>query len=420
MTNNPGLTVTAGAYSLFRVLLGTFLLVHFVHLLPWSAEVFSNTGMLPDANTSPLFGILPNLLSLGDGSLSVQLLVGSAALASLGVLVGWQDRIAAVWVWYVLMCLFARNPLIANPSLPLVGWMVLAHAFIPTTPIGRVGTWQAFDPSGWRLPRAIFVSAWIVLALSYSYSGYTKLLSPSWIAGDNVAIVLENPLARDYFLREWVLFLPDWALKGLTWSVLWIELLFAPLALSRHLRPCLWITMLLVQFGFLFLLNFPDLTFPMLLIHLLTFDPNWVRPLHEGRKHKADLIFYDGNCALCHGVVRRVLAEDQLAAFRFAPLDSEVFEDQIDESARTKLPDSMIVLTPSGQLLVKGDAVCYILRRLGGIWGLIGLLSKLIPSTIRDSLYDQVGRRRLRWFGRTETSCPIVPSALRQRFVVSA
>jgi hypothetical protein len=42
--------------------------------------------------------------------------------------------------------------------------------------------------------------------------------------------------------------------------------------LSRRLRPLAWTAMLLVHFGFLFLLNSPDLTAPMLLFHLLTFD----------------------------------------------------------------------------------------------------------------------------------------------------
>ena len=112
-----------------------------------------------------------------------------------------------------------------------------------------------------------------VLALSYSYSGYTKLLSPSWVSGDTVAYVLQNPLARDWWLRDLFLSLPSEILTGITWFILVIELLYAPLALIAKLRPWLWNSMLLVQFGFLMLLDFPDLTFGMLVFHLLTFDP---------------------------------------------------------------------------------------------------------------------------------------------------
>ena len=411
-SNTP--RVSAYVYSVFRVLLGAFLTVHFVHLLPWAAEVFSSHGMLPEGSLSPLFGIIPNLLAIADYPAVVQALLASAAIASVMVLAGYKDRAAAVWIWYVLACTFARNPLIANPSLPLVGWMVLAHAFVPQTPVGRLGTWQAPDPSAWRMPRAVWISAWIILALSYSYSGYTKLLSPSWVAGENVAIVLNNPLARDYFLRDWLLALPSWSLNALTWFILWVELLFAPLALIRRLRPWLWGMMLFVQFGFLVLLNFPDLTFPMLLIHLLTFDARWIRARHPGR---IDTIFYDGDCGLCHGVVRRVIAEDHVAGFRFAPIGSEAFVARLDSSTRNALPDSFIVQTQDGEILLKSDAALYVMRRFGGLYvptaGVIGIL----PKVMRDGLYDFVGRNRLRWFQSPQAACPLLPPNLKQRFL---
>jgi len=44
----------------------------------------------------------------------------------------------------------------------------------------------------------------------------------------------------------------------------------------------------------------------LLLVHLFTFD------LHGFAEecHRSEWVFYDGNCALCHGWVRFVLAED--------------------------------------------------------------------------------------------------------------
>ena len=41
---------------------------------------------------------------------------------------GYYDRIAGIVAAVILGWLFARNPLIANPSLPVVGWMLIAHA----------------------------------------------------------------------------------------------------------------------------------------------------------------------------------------------------------------------------------------------------------------------------------------------------
>jgi hypothetical protein len=126
------------------------------------------------------------------------------------------------------------------------------------------------------MARPDLLAAWVVLA-RVLITG-CKLLSPSWVSGDTVWYVLHNPLARDYFLRDLVVSLGEGVSRALTWAVLWVELLFAPLALFGRLRPLLWAAMLIVQFGFLLLLNFADLTAPMLLVHLLTFDPAWLRP----------------------------------------------------------------------------------------------------------------------------------------------
>ncbi|MCC7097841.1 MAG: hypothetical protein IT472_11770 [Thermomonas sp.] len=68
----------------------------------------------------------------------------------------------------VLAWLFQRNPLIANPSLPLLGWLLLLHAFVPPRPCGSLAArvHGAADPN-WRLPRHLHLAAWVMLALCY-------------------------------------------------------------------------------------------------------------------------------------------------------------------------------------------------------------------------------------------------------------
>ena len=369
---------TGGQYSLFRALLGAYLFVHFAHLAPWGAEVFSNQGMLAEAATSPLFNLFPSVFHLSDAPWVVSALLVAAAAAALFFAAGKWDRAAAAFMWYVLACLFTRNPLIQNPALPYLGWMLLAHLFVPPAPYGSWAARGRADPAGgWHLPQPLVLAAWAVLALSYSYSGWTKLFSPSWVAGDTVTYVLQNPLARDTPLRELVLAMPDWLLHGLTWTILYVELFFAPLVLFRRLRPILWGVMLWVQFGFLFLLNFADLTVPMLLFHLLTFDPAWMKSTSPAA---VETIHYDGRCGLCHRVVRFVLAEDPAGRFRFTPIDTDDFR----------------VVDDAGGMLRKSDAYVHILRRLGGLWGLLGLALARVPLRLRDFVYDFVGRNRRR------------------------
>lgn len=315
---------TGGQYSLYRAIFGTYLLVHFVHLTGWGPELFSSGGVLADASASPLAYLFPNILTFVDApGFVVALLVLGAAL-SVAFAIGWHDRIAAVGLWYLWACLLGRNPLISNPGIPYVGWLLLAHAFISPPPFGSMAARRRIDPGGgWKLPSAIFAVAWSLMALGYTYSGYTKLVSPSWIDGSALVRVLENPLARPHFLREWLLMLPDGLLRLATWGGLALELLFLPLALFRRVRPWLWLAMVLMHCSLIALVDFADLTLSMLMLHLFTFDPAWIRPVAAAA---TDRLFYDGTCGMCHGSVRLLLAEDRSgSAFRFAPLKGEAF-----------------------------------------------------------------------------------------------
>src|SRR5262249_41766436 len=128
----------------------------------------------------------------------------------------------------------------------------------------------------WRMPEGIFLAAWILMALGYTYSGYAKLTSPSWIDGSAVARVLENPLARPGWVRDWVLRWPAGLLHLATWAALLAELSFAPLALVPRLRPWLWLSLLAMHLGLIVLIDFADLSLGMVMLHLFTFDPAWV------------------------------------------------------------------------------------------------------------------------------------------------
>jgi len=395
---------TGGQYSIYRALLGSFLIVHFAMLLPYGGEVFGAGGTIADASWSPLMGVLPNPLWVLDTPLAVSVLLLTGVLCGVAVAIGWFDRIGAVLAALILGWLFQRNPLIANPSLPLLGWLLVLHAFVPTRPFGSVAAWRAgrVDPH-WRLPRHLFVAAWVVLAVSYSYSGYTKLLSPTWVDGETIRLVLENPLARDHALRKLVLALPSDVLHWLTWAVLWVELLFAPLVLIPRLRPVMWSAMLVAQLGFLCFLNFADLTFPMLLAHLLTFDPRWLPKPASG---KQPLLLFDGDCAFCHATVRLAAREDPHRRLRFAPLTSDVALEALSGIERDWRGDTIVLIDSRGHA-VKSRAVAGVLEHLGGLWYGLGRLLRLVPKAVADAGYDFVGRMRYRLGGRHIGVCPV-------------
>lgn len=406
---------TGGQYSAFRAIFGAYLFVHFAQLTPWGAEVFSNHGMLPDGAASPLLRLFPNVLALYDAPTFVTALLVIASVASLLFAIGYYDRAAAVALWYVLACLFGRNPLIANPGLPYIGLLLLAHACLPRAPYGSFERRGRIDPAGeWQMPQEIYLVVWVLMAFGYSYSGYTKLISPSWVDGTALERVLNNPLARPGVMRDALLALPQAFLHAATWGALALELLFAPLALARKFRPWLWAAMLAMHLGLIALIDFADLSLGMVMLHLFTFDPGWVKPL---RTKAAEMLFYDGRCGLCHRAVRFIVAEDRRGeAFRFAPLDGEVFRAAVTEDRRAALPDSLVVLTVEGELLSRSSAVFYLMRRLGGVWGVVALIGQLIPVAWRDGVYDAIARVRYSLFRKPESACPLLPGHLRSRF----
>lgn len=261
-------------YGRFRLIAGVYLAAHFAHLAPWAAEVWSSQGVLPQASLSPLVTLFPNVLAIADGPAFVTIFVGSAALAALLFAVGAADRLCAIFMFYALACLYGRNPLIANPSLPYVGWLLLAHATLPRLAMG-VGLWRR-DTSGWRFSRPLQAAAWFLLAAGYSFSGYTKLVSPSWLDGTALVHVLESPLASPGFVRDTLLALPLQLMRPLIYGALALELLFLPLALVPSLRPWLWLALLTMHLSLMALIDFADLSFGMLIFHLFVADPNWI------------------------------------------------------------------------------------------------------------------------------------------------
>jgi len=128
-------------------------------------------------------------------------------------------------------------------------------------------------------------------------------------------------------------------------------------------------------------------------------------------------VFYDGHCGLCHGLVRFLIVRDPDGAkFQYAPLQGEYCVQVISHTQRQNLPDSIVVRTDEGKLLVKSAAVVYLLKRISGLWYMVGVVLEILPTKLRDFGYDCSARVRRRLFSTTENTCPLVPPNLQNRF----
>ena len=102
--------------------------------------------------------------------------------------------------------------------------------------------------------------------------------------------------------------------------------------------------------------------------------------------------------------------------FRFAPLHGRTFEAAVPPEKRAGLPDSVIVLTNEGALLVRSNAFLHILRKLGGGWSALAAVIAIVPRFLRDAVYDFIARVRYRVFGKRDDVCPVTEPELRKRF----
>lgn len=129
------------------------------------------------------------------------------------------------------------------------------------------------------------------------------------------------------------------------------------------------------------------------------------------------ILFYDGDCGLCHRFVLFVLKHEQEPDFRFAPLGGETFLASFDEGQAEEFPDSLILKTAEGGILTLSDAAVYALKTLSPGWRRTGKLIGVFPKPIRDFGYRCVAAIRRKLFKKPEGACPLVPVELRSRML---
>jgi hypothetical protein len=254
---------------------GAYLALHFLAQMPNAAELFSNEGVLADPKLNPLYGIFPNPLNIWGTPVFVTAFISALAVLSVMFAAGAYRRTSALLLWFGWAALFNRNNLISNPSLPYVGLILVLCTLVPPgEPWSFAG--KSSQRQTWYFPAMVFWSAWIVMALGYTFSGLVKLQSPSWVDGTAFRHLLENPLARPGVFRDLLLRLGSGGQSALTWAILALEISFAPLCLFRTGRMAAWIAMVGAHIGILLVVSFADLSFGMIMIHLFTFDPSWL------------------------------------------------------------------------------------------------------------------------------------------------
>ncbi|MDH5764154.1 MAG: DCC1-like thiol-disulfide oxidoreductase family protein [Nitrospinota bacterium] len=400
--------VSPHQFSIFRMALGVYLFIHFASLIPYGPEMFSSEGLIPDGSWNPTSKIFPNILIFYDAPMFTQMFLVVLTILSGLLIIGWKRPWVSILLWYGWACMFNRNIFTGNPGLAFLGWALLALVVIPTGEPLAKGCEK--DPD-WTFPKEIFYGAWVLMALGYTLSGIHKLGSPSWVDGSALSHVLANPLARNNPLCTWMITQPI-LLKMLTWGALGLEIGFAPLALFPKLRPWVWLAMVGMHLGILGVIDFADLTIGVLMFHLFTFDARWI-PARTHFKHQVPILFFDGVCGFCNGFIDFLLQEDKHRIYQFSPLQGDAAKQFLDEAHRSQLDN--LALWDNKVTLIKSSAVLKCLSDIGGLWGLSRIFY-LVPSSLRDFVYDLIARNRYHYFGKRGT-CRFPTPEERTRFL---
>lgn len=131
-------------------------------------------------------------------------------------------------------------------------------------------------------------------------------------------------------------------------------------------------------------------------------------------KNKTILLF-DGYCNLCHSSVQFVLKHEKNNELYFTSLQSPIGVEILKYYSINPNEIDSLVLIEKNKAYIKSSAALRVSKYLKGLYPIaFGLL--IIPSFIRNWVYDYVAKNRYKWFGKMD-HCLVPDENLSKRFL---
>ena len=136
--------------------------------------------------------------------------------------------------------------------------------------------------------------------------------------------------------------------------------------------------------------------------------------MREELKHRSILLF-DGHCNMCNSSVQFVLKHEKREQLSFASLQSDAGREILAHYNIDPKEVDSVVLIENEKAYIKSSAALRASKYLKGLYPILfGFI--IVPSFIRDLVYDFIARNRYKWFGKTE-SCMIPDKNVANRFL---
>ncbi|SED23411.1 Predicted thiol-disulfide oxidoreductase YuxK, DCC family [Tenacibaculum sp. MAR_2009_124] len=128
------------------------------------------------------------------------------------------------------------------------------------------------------------------------------------------------------------------------------------------------------------------------------------------------LILFDGVCNLCNSSVQFVIKNDKKNSFLFASLQGDTGLKIIDHfNIDRQKTDSILLFTPEKKIYSRSKAALLIASKLKFPLNLLSIFL-VIPSFIRDIIYDYIAKNRYKWYGKKD-ACYLPTLELKSKFL---
>lgn len=127
------------------------------------------------------------------------------------------------------------------------------------------------------------------------------------------------------------------------------------------------------------------------------------------------VILFDGVCNLCNASIDFIIKRDTKDHFRVGALQEETGKKLLSKfDVKPEYLDSLVLIEKE-QIYFRSTAALKISKNLSGAWPLFyGFI--IVPTGIRDGIYNWIGSNRYRWFGKKNT-CRLPSQEEREKFL---
>jgi predicted DCC family thiol-disulfide oxidoreductase YuxK len=127
------------------------------------------------------------------------------------------------------------------------------------------------------------------------------------------------------------------------------------------------------------------------------------------------VVLFDGVCNLCNRSIQFIIKKDKKKEFLFASLQGSTGQELLKKFGLPANDLNSFVLIEGDTIYRRSSAALKIVNKLGGGWKLFyGFM--IVPSFIRDAVYNLIAGNRYKWFGKRD-ECMIPTPELKERFL---